>query len=368
MTTYPLSHPLEGWHAAITSGGHQVVHRTDPDTKTLHVGYAGHNIADAEERLGSSGGGEGHALPVEFHKSAEKDFDKLHPEVQDKVLDTIDRLSRREPHPHDHALTGPLKGWGAARADFLNRVTHRYEDNEGNPTGAGNASRLFIGHVGPHNYDDAIKRLTSQPTRRRGSSLTDFFRKALRQAAKKPQEPVQHQAAAVDNSGGVMVAIVPPREIAEQLVLAEGQPADDLHITLAYLGQASDYTREQLMLLPQVVSAWAVRQKPTTVRIGGIGKFNNEDKGQHVLWAAPDIPGGAQMHASLAHFLEGHGYRLPSEHGWTPHMTLAYVDRHFRFMPHLEEHHWDVTEVVTFVRGQQHPARLGLKPVSPTTL
>lgn len=657
VTTYPLSHPLDGWHAAITSGGHQVVHRHDPDTKTLHVGYAGHNVTDAEERLGGSGGGEGSALPVEFHRGAEKDFDGLHPDVQDKVLDTIDRLSRREPHPHDHSLTGPLKGWGAARADFLNRVTHRYEDEHGNPTSTGKAARLFIGHVGPHNYEDAIKRL---------SSLTSFFREAavqqtasvdetddyrmqhrapgpqhaplhdptrpngdggafrqegldnpdwgeigdpheesltaVRRAKGNPEAPVtiyrsvphgvtsirtgdwvstssryalehgmhpddpskdwpvlkatvpakhvhtdgndinewgyngphienaavhgpdeewtepthhtaarqpysedladdrpvtfgyyrrttpaptntvhyhgqdiephgryvsqgkpyvdlpdlesgsltfqrplrlhsptddaghpdhwkqqlvrrydgktgaelsqairddgydgimthdefgpsetvdlthltprtsaltmtaaeeeliRRQAAAVDRGDGVMVALVPPREVAEQLAMTGGQPVDDLHITLAYLGNASDYTREQLKLLPQVVGAWAVRHKPVTVRIGGVGKFNNPYKGQHVLWAAPDIPGGAQMHADLARYLEGHGYRLPSEHGWTPHMTLAYVDKHFRFMPHLEQHTWEAPEVVVFVRGQRHPARFGGRPASPTTL
>lgn len=169
VTTYPLSYPLEGWHAAITPGGHQVVHRTDPDTGNLHVGYAGHNTAEAEERLGASDGGDT-ALPVEFHTGAEKDFDKLHPEVQDKALDTIDRLARREPHPNDHGLTGRLNGWRAARADFLNRVTHRYEDDQGNPASAGKASRLFIGHIGPHNYEAAQKRLSSAVT------ATEYFR------------------------------------------------------------------------------------------------------------------------------------------------------------------------------------------------
>lgn len=358
VTTYPLSHPLEGWHAAITSGGHQVVHRTDPDTKALHVGYAGHNVADAEERLGGSGGGESSALPVEFHKSAEKDFDGLHPQVQDRVLDTIDRLSRREPHPHDHALTGPLKGWGAARADFLNRVTHRYEDNEGNAVGPGKASRLFIGHVGPHNYDDAIKRLTS---------LTDYFSRAL-QPAPADGDLIQRQSAAVSHDDGVMVAFVPPPEVAAQLALHGGQMADDLHITMAYLGNVSDYTPEQLALLPQLVSAWAMRQKPVTIRIAGVGTFNNTYKDQHVLWAHPDIPGGVRMHVSLADNLEQYGFRLPSEHGWTPHMTLQFVDKHKRFMPQVPDVSWEATEVVTFVGAARHAARLGLRPSTPTTL
>ncbi|MFD8650678.1 2'-5' RNA ligase family protein [Streptomyces mirabilis] len=173
---------------------------------------------------------------------------------------------------------------------------------------------------------------------------------------------VDKHAAAVDNSGGVMVALVPPREVAEQLAMKDGQPVDDLHVTLAYLGKASDYTPEQLKLLPQIVSSWALRQKPVDMRIGGTGKFNNSHKGQHVLYAAVDIPGGAQMHSDLARYLQGHGYELPSEHGWTPHLTLAYVDRHFRFMPHLDEHRWTADQVVTEIGQTRHQARLGTIP------
>jgi 2'-5' RNA ligase len=523
VTSYPLSHPLEGWHAAITSGGHQVVHRTDPDTKTLHVGYAGHNVADAEQRLGASH--EGGSLPVEFHKGAEKDFDGLHPEVQEKTLNTIDRLARGEQHKYDHALNGGQwenGGWRSSRADFLHRVTHRFEDADGNPTSPESAHRLFIGHIGPHNYEAAQKRL---------SGLTDFFRTAnLQQTASvdddgkmmhrapgphnaplhdpthpsgeggafnqedldnpdwgsigepheeslaavhrtkgKPDTPVtiyrsvphgvshirtgdwvstssqyarehgmhpddpskdwpvlkatvpakhvhtdgndinewgyngphiehpavhgpdeewtepthhtaslqlteaeerllQRQAAAVANGDGVMVAFVPPPEVAEQLALHGGQLVDDLHITLAYLGNAADYTKEQLALLPQLVSAWAMRQKAVTIHIGGVGTFNNAYKDQHVLWAHPDIPGGVQMHVSLADYLERYGYRLPSEHGWTAHMTLQYVDRHKRFMPQLPAVGWEATEVVTFVGTARHAARLGLRPSTPTTL
>ncbi|MEU9405676.1 2'-5' RNA ligase family protein [Streptomyces sp. NPDC048281] len=341
VTTYPLGHPLDGWHAAITSGGHQVVHRVDPDTKALHVGYAGHNVADAETRLGGSGGGVS-ALPVEFHRGAERDFDGLHPEVQEKALNTIDRLSRGEVHPADHSLHGTMSAWRSARADFLNRVTHRYEDADGNPTSHERAARLFVGHIGPHNYEAAEKRL---------SSLTSFFREA-----------------AAETGTGVMVAFVPPHEVAEQLAVYGGEPADELHITLAYLGKKADYTVEQLTLLPQLVSAWAMRQKAVTIRIGGVGTFNNAYKDQHVLWAHPDIPGGVQMHVGLADYLERYGYRLPSEHGWTAHMTLQYVDRHKRFMPQVPEASWEATEVVTFVGAARHAARLGLRPSTPTTL
>jgi 2'-5' RNA ligase len=526
VTTYPLSHPLEGWHAALSSSGHQVVHRHEGNT--LHVGYAGHNITDAEQRLGDQGS---KALPVHFHGGAEKDFDSMPSDIQGSVLDTVDRLSRREPRATDHALGLPLRGWSAAHVPGhkSHRVTHRYEAADGTSTAPEHAERLFIGHIGPHNYGDAIKRLTT---------LTDFFSQAdLRQTASvddgklthrapgpddaplhdptrpvregggcheqinldnpdwggmgepheesmaavhrargNPEAPVtiyraaphgvsrirtgdwvatsaeharmeaaeggkgdhdgpddpahdwpvlkatvpakhvrtdgndinewgyngphidhpavhgpdedwtepthhtaarlteaeegllQRQSAAVEHDDGVMVAFVPPREVAGQLALQGGQMGDDLHITLAYLGNVSDYTKEQLTLLPQLVSAWAMRQKAVTIHIAGVGTFNNAYKNQHVLWAHPDIPGGVQMHVSLADYLDRYGYRLPSEHGWTAHMTLRYVDRHTRFMPQLPEVSWEATEVVTFVGAARHAARLGLRPSTPTTL
>ncbi|MFI0967006.1 2'-5' RNA ligase family protein [Streptomyces sp. NPDC021080] len=678
VTTYPLSHPLEGWHAALTPGGHQVVHRHEGDT--LHVGYAGHNITDAEQRLGDQGS---NALPVHFHGGAEKDFDSMPSDVQGSVLDTVDRLSRREPRATDHALGLPLRGWSAAHVPGhkSHRVTHRYESADGTTTTPDRAERLFIGHIGPHNYNDAIKRLTlrevtalfteaferdnlsrgmnvtlppdkhafvhderqplparahlllselkkpsdrisnedltgasgglgefwtrnhgvaddaalaqheTRPDGQRSTNVTlharhpgtqhfwsemagghgedyegnyrvplhpgtpldvhaiswgepggarhhyDFSEPVEKHAAQavsavrqtagvddgklthrapgpndaplhdptrptaeggraheqenldnpdwggmgEPHEesmaavhrargnseapvtiyraaphgvnrirtgdwvatsaeharmeaaeggktdhdgpydpdydwpvlkatvPAKHvrtdgndinewgyngphidhpavhgpdedwtephehsprhatfqqtllaEAAAVDNSGGVMVALVPPREIAEQLAMKDGQPADDLHVTLAYLGKAADYTPEQLKILPQVVSSWALRQKPFGVRIGGTGKFANKD--EHVLYASIDFPRHSEVHTDLARYLRGHGYELPSEHGWTPHMTLAYVDRHFRFMPHLEEHRWTAEEVVTEIGGTRHHARLGTIP------
>ncbi|MFF7198237.1 NAD(+)--rifampin ADP-ribosyltransferase [Streptomyces sp. NPDC008079] len=155
--------------------------------------------------------------------------------------------------------------------------------------------------------------------------------------------------AATDSETGIMVAIVPPREIAEQLAREGGEPVGELHITLAYLGKISDYTPELVKWLPELVGSWAARQKAIRVRIGGVLKFSNEAENQHVLAATADIPGGAQLHSDLAAFLTGHGYRLPSEHGWLPHLTLAYVDRHFRFLPKMPEHEWIADRVWTSV-------------------
>jgi 2'-5' RNA ligase len=272
---------------------------------------------------------------VSFHPAAKKELVRLDGDSRKRVANTINALQRGDDGLQTHALTPPLKGWSSTKASRGHRIIHRDLDD----------GTLHIGYVGLHEYGKAINRLASL--------IENAFAK---------------EAAAVVNDDGVMVAFVPPREIAEQLAMDNGQPVDDLHITLAHLGNAADYKPEQLQRLPRVVAAWAASQRPVTIRVGGVGTFNNSHKDQHVLYAAMDIPGGAQAHSSLAQHLQRHGYRLPSEHGWTPHMTLRYVDKHHRFMPHLETHSWESAEVVTYVRGERHPARLGAQPSTLTTL
>jgi len=359
---------------------------------------AGQDAAGGAPAVGADQGGAGPVGPrqVSFHPAAKKELLKLDGASRKRVAATINALQRGDEGLQTHALTQPLKGWSSTKASRGHRVIHRDLDD----------GTLHIGYIGLHEYDKAINRL---------SSLTDFFRTAdLRETASvdddyrmqhrapgpqhaplhdpmthdefgpsetvdlthltprtsalqltEPEERLlQREAAAVAHDHGVMVALVPPREIAEQLAMADGQPVDDLHITLAYLGNVADYRPDQLARLPRVVAAWASGQRPVTVRVGGVGTFNNAYKDQHVLYAAMDIPGGAQVHTSLAQHLERHGYRLPSEHGWTPHMTLRYVDRHHRFMPQLDGHNWEATEVVTYLCGERHPACLGIRPTT----
>ncbi|MFH8483156.1 2'-5' RNA ligase family protein [Streptomyces sp. NPDC018055] len=300
---------------------------------------AGEDAAGGARGVAGGEGGAGAVGPrqVSFHPAAQKELGKLDAQSRKRVAATVDTLAQGGEGLQTHALTGPLKGWHSTKATRGHRVLHRSLDD----------GTLHVGYVGLHEYSKAINRLTgffhTPPAAAPLTSLTAHFRA---------------EAAPVDQSSGVMVAFSPPPEIAEQLARKDGQPADDLHVTLAYLGKTSAYTKEQLALLPRLVSSWAVRQKPVTIRTGGVGKFSKE----HVLWASIDIPGGAQLHSDLARYLEGHGYRLPSEHGWSPHMTLQYVDRHFRFMPDLPEHHWTATEVETHIGGTCHKARLGHLP------
>lgn len=124
------------------------------------------------------------------------------------------------------------------------------------------------------------------------------------------------------DTSGVMICLVPPRDLLEKLALADdpdAEPVDQMHITMAYLGDGADLDRPTV---EQAVEEWAVRWGPLTGRIGGYGIFlNNEDK---VLVALIDAPGLEKAREDLIDTLAAHGIVAADDHGYTPHLTLKY--------------------------------------------
>jgi 2'-5' RNA ligase len=123
---------------------------------------------------------------------------------------------------------------------------------------------------------------------------------------------------------GVMIALYPSPDVAEAIALPiEGaEPAAELHITLGYYGRQSDLTPEQLSAITQLAIDLS-RRPHLTGKIAGTGVFSGEEA--RVLWAAVDVPDLDLLRADLVR--RGHELGVPpkAEHGYTPHMTLAYV-------------------------------------------
>lgn len=80
-----------------------------------------------------------------------KDIRALHPRDQAMIRETLDRISTGDPTLQTHALTMSLRGWYATKASRGHRIVHQPRDGG-----------IYVGHVGLHEYDDAIKRLTSK--------------------------------------------------------------------------------------------------------------------------------------------------------------------------------------------------------------
>lgn len=159
---------------------------------------------------------------------------------------------------------------------------------------------------------------------------------------------------AVDATGSMMVAFVPPKNVIDHLVQEGGETADELHITLLYLGKESAFTPKQVAQLPTLVSQWAKGQHPMQANTQGAGTFISKDnhKNSHVMWASVNIPGVTRAHDGLVDFLRGHGLTIKEDFGYIPHITLKYDKYHVRFLPKVEPMTWDITQV-WFCRGDE---------------
>lgn len=125
--------------------------------------------------------------------------------------------------------------------------------------------------------------------------------------------------ASPDHSGGSMLALYPPQEVAEGLTVPGGLAWDELHLTVAYLGDAADVGRE---VAEKAAEALAARG-PIAAQISGHARFTGGDQGD-VIVALVDSPDLEVLRRDALDLLAGLGVDVPSDHGYTPHITLTY--------------------------------------------
>jgi 2'-5' RNA ligase len=132
-------------------------------------------------------------------------------------------------------------------------------------------------------------------------------------------------AKAVKAHTGAIVALMIPPEVAGKLALPGGEPPEEMHITLAYLGETGGISSKAARAM---VQEWAARTPPVTGMVNGVGKFNHDDDGQAAFYVSFDAPSLPRLHDSLMSHIE---YQYPPMqagpmlHGFTPHITLAYI-------------------------------------------
>lgn len=167
---------------------------------------------------------------------------------------------------------------------------------------------------------------------------------------------------------GIMVAFFLDKASAKKLAVAGGEPASDLHITLAYLGETTDVYLD-VPALQEALKTFAREQSPLSGRIAGIGRFDAPGGGPVPIIALPDIPGLPEFRHSLTELLEEQGYPANNEHGYTPHITLAYINADDD-APISDVPHFDITldklwlavggDRYSFPIGQEEKTRNGL--------
>lgn len=129
-----------------------------------------------------------------------------------------------------------------------------------------------------------------------------------------------------DYSGSAMIALYAP-EMAS-LAIDGGTPADELHITLMYLGDAADIGDPTE--LQAICSELAASLEPGVGKIAGPAAFVNdpdpdEPDSEVPLVALIDSDWVCDLYAALDDALDASGIDSPTEHGFIPHMTLQYA-------------------------------------------
>lgn len=165
---------------------------------------------------------------------------------------------------------------------------------------------------------------------------------------------------------GMMLALLLDAETAAQLALPGGEPANDLHITLAYLGDIEDKDfsdgryrpHTEPVMIQRVLKAVTSAAAPLVGKVGGVGCFSTPM--QMPVIATVDVPGLAELRHELVTALDQANYYVAYDHGYTPHITLDYVQPGdpvtLKFLPALPLT-FDV--VWLCVGGERIPFKLG---------
>lgn len=145
--------------------------------------------------------------------------------------------------------------------------------------------------------------------------------------------PKRIQKAKKPESQGMMVALMLPKTAATELALSplpekvgRALGPDSLHLTLTYLGKIGEATREELEGLVlertrRAISAAVSAHPPIEGKISGFGRFK-----EGALYASFDSPGLSTLQEAIAAALDGEGAAFAKEHGFTPHITLAFLE------------------------------------------
>jgi hypothetical protein len=126
---------------------------------------------------------------------------------------------------------------------------------------------------------------------------------------------------------GVMLAFMPDEDTATGLAIDGGEPAEALHLTLAYLGKVKDLPKGFLKKTLKTLATVAKDQAPLSGNVAGLGRFTASETsdGKDVLVALADVPGLGAFRHNVVEAVTSVGIEVSTKHDFTPHITLAYL-------------------------------------------
>jgi 2'-5' RNA ligase len=152
--------------------------------------------------------------------------------------------------------------------------------------------------------------------------------------AAKGKEPAKKKARPRERFGGgvlveadvsptsTMVALYPSPTVAQALAVPGGEAADEIHLTLAFLGDLQEDQMHRVINAVQKVARYA-DLNGVVGKIAGPGTFL-ADQQKPVHYASVDAPALPALRSSIMGRLKSEGVGPREDHGFTPHMTLRY--------------------------------------------
>lgn len=132
---------------------------------------------------------------------------------------------------------------------------------------------------------------------------------------------------------GGMIALVPSDEDIERLMVDGGEPAEDLHLTLAFLGddvaEIDDETQEKIVDMARRYAQGVVNAEAFAVNIFNPGKIDSDGSpGGCIVLGVGRGDGLVELRSNIVSALGGlGGFELPEQHEpWVPHITLKYTN------------------------------------------
>lgn len=137
---------------------------------------------------------------------------------------------------------------------------------------------------------------------------------------------------------GAMIALIPTEEDAKRLAISDMEPVEELHLTLAFLGEADGMPENTLRSLTdsiqQLLETYGI-DKEIVCRGFGIAHWNPEsDMPSWVMNVGDDLTTDETrlglLHYYVLEAVDQCGLAIPAQHSpYVPHICLAYTDTSF---------------------------------------
>lgn len=140
--------------------------------------------------------------------------------------------------------------------------------------------------------------------------------------------------AAADVHNGAMIALIPSSSDLARLALPDGEPVEQLHVTIFFLGPADDINEETQQTIIDAMKDLAQRLPVIEAEVFSFSVFNPA-RPDACLVAGLSGSDLEDAYDSVEEFLGETGFEPPEQHEpWIPHCTLIYDEDPERLLTH----------------------------------